>query len=110
MSTPGVLVYLGIAFLTAPWISLAYIVSSQPFYGFYEPAPRLWGLSAIKDQNLAGILMNGEQTSIFFVALAYHLLRLVDEEEQAQRAADAEFWAQERREHTALEGGLRPDG
>jgi putative membrane protein len=111
MSSPGVLAYLGIAFLTAPWLSLAFIFSSHPFYGFYEAAPRLWGLSAIKDQNLAGILMNAEQTSIFFVALAYHLLRLLDEEEQAQRAADAEFWARQHPDHaTALEGGLRPDG
>jgi len=101
LSTPGVLVYLGIAFLTAPWLSLAYIFSSHPFYGFYAEAPRLWGLSAVEDQNLAGILMNGEQTSIFFVALAYYLLRLLDEEERAQRAADAELWAPQQAEQTA---------
>ena len=88
MSAPGVLAYLGVAFVTAPWLSLAYIFSSHPFYGFYADAPRLWGLSAIKDQNLAGVLMNGEQTSVFFLALAYHMLRLLDEEERAQRAAD----------------------
>jgi cytochrome c oxidase assembly factor CtaG len=111
MSSPGVLAYLGIAFLAAPWLSLAYIFSSHPFYGFYEAAPRLWGLSPIKDQNLAGVLMNAEQTSIFFVALAYYLLRLLEEEERAQRAADAEFWARQQPDHTtALEGGLRADG
>lgn len=89
MSTPGVLAYLGIAFVSAPWLSLAYIFSSHAFYGFYRDAPRLWGLSPTKDQNLAGILMNAEQTSIFFIAFAYHLLELLEEEERKQRALDA---------------------
>ena len=105
MSSPGVLAYLGIAFLTAPWLSLAYIFSSHAFYNFYADAPRLWGMSATKDQNLAGILMNGEQTSIFFFVFAYHLLRLLDEEERAQRAADAETLALR-----ATKGGLSTDG
>jgi hypothetical protein len=53
--------------------------------------------------------MNAEQTSIFFVALAYHVLRMLDEEELAQRVADAEFWARQKRDHaTALEGGNEP--
>ncbi len=85
----GTLAYLGIAFLTAPWLSLAYVFSSGPFYSFYRDAPRLWGISPIRDQNLAGILMNAEQTSIFFIALAWQLLRVLAEEEAAQRQMDA---------------------
>lgn len=85
----GSLAYLGIAFITAPWLSLAYIFSSKPFYSFYEHAPRLWGMSAIHDQNLAGIAMNAEQTSIFFVAFAIMLLKVLAEEEEKQRAQDA---------------------
>jgi cytochrome c oxidase assembly factor CtaG len=87
----GVLAYLGIGFITAPWLSLAYIFSSRVFYGFYAAAPRLWGMSAIRDQNLAGILMNAEQTSIFFVAFAWQLLRVLAEEEEEQRRRDAAF-------------------
>ena len=60
--------------MTAPWLSLAYIFASHPYYSFYEEAPRLWGMSPVRDQNLAGILMNAEQTSIFFIALAWMLL------------------------------------
>jgi cytochrome c oxidase assembly factor CtaG len=87
----GTLAYLGIAFLTAPWLSLAYIFASSPFYSFYAAAPRLWGLSPIHDQNLAGILMNLEQTSIVFVAFAWALLRVLAEEEENQRRLDAAF-------------------
>jgi len=87
----GALAYLGIAFITAPWLSLAYIFASSPFYSFYEHAARIWGLSPIRDQNLAGILMNAEQTSIIFVAFAWALLRVIAEEEAAQRRMDAAY-------------------
>ena len=90
LTSPGALAYVGIAFITAPWLSLAYIFASSPFYSFYADAPRLWGISPIRDQNLAGILMNAEQTSIFFVALSYFLLRLLSEEEDRQRALEGQ--------------------
>ncbi len=83
----GVLAYLGIAFITAPWLSLAYIFASSPFYSFYAEAPRLWGLSPIRDQNLAGILMNAEQTSIIFIAFAWALLRVLADEEENSSAS-----------------------
>jgi putative membrane protein len=81
LSTPGALAYLGIAFVSSSFLGLAFIFSSTPFYDFYEQAPRLWGLSAAKDQNLGGILMNTEQTLVFLAALAYFLIRLLNEEE-----------------------------
>jgi cytochrome c oxidase assembly factor CtaG len=87
----GALAYLGIGFVTAPWLSFAYIFSSRSFYSFYEHAPRLWGISPVRDQNLAGILMNAEQTSIFFVAFAWQLLRVLAEEEEEQRRRDAAY-------------------
>lgn len=98
----GVLAYLGLGFISAPWLSLAYIFSSRPFYSFYVHAPRLWGLSSVKDQNLAGILMNADQTSIFFLAFAWHLLRVLAEEEEQQRQKDALFL----REHDAQQAAL----
>jgi len=91
LSSLGILAYLGIAFITAPWLSLAYIFASHPYYAFYEGAPRLWGMSPVRDQNLAGILMNAEQTSIFFIALAWMLLRVLAEEEDEQRRLDAAY-------------------
>ena len=88
LSTAFRLVYLGGAYIASAFLSLALIFSASAFYGFYEAAPRLWGLSADKDQNLGGILMNGEQMAVFFVALSYFLLRLLSEEEEAQRALE----------------------
>jgi putative membrane protein len=88
LSTALRLAYLGAAYVGSAFLSLALIFSASAFYGFYEAAPRLWGLSADKDQNLGGILMNGEQMLVFFVALSYFLMRLLAEEEEAQRALE----------------------
>jgi putative membrane protein len=88
VSTAVRLAYLGAAYLGSAFLSLAYIFSARAFYTFYEHAPRLWGLSATKDQNLGGILMNGEQLIVFFAALSYFLLRLLSEEDEAQRALE----------------------
>jgi cytochrome c oxidase assembly factor CtaG len=84
LSTTAALAYLGIAFVASSFLGLAFIFSSTPFYDFYKQAPRLWGLSAAKDQNLGGILMNAEQTAVFLAALAYFLIRLLNEEELRQ--------------------------
>jgi cytochrome c oxidase assembly factor CtaG len=82
------LVYLGAAYAGSAFLSLALIFSARAFYGFYEAAPRLWGLSPEKDQSLGGILMNAEQLVVFFAALSYFLLRLLSEEEESQRALE----------------------
>ena len=88
LSSAVKLVYLGAAYVGSAFLSLALIFSASAFYRFYEEAPRLWGLSAEKDQNLGGILMNGEQMIVFFAALSYFLMRLLSEEEEAQRALE----------------------
>jgi putative membrane protein len=88
LSTPIRLAYLGAAYIGSAFLSLALIFSGRAFYAFYEHAPRLWGLSASKDQNLGGILMNAEQMLVFFAALSYFLLRLLSEEEESQRALE----------------------
>lgn len=93
LSTPAALVYLGAGFVASPWLALAYIFSAHPFYEFYADAPRLWGLSATKDQNLGGILMQSEQTLVFFAAIVYFLVKLADEEEERQRIRDAQVLA-----------------
>ncbi len=76
------LAYLAGAFVGSIFLGLAYIFSSSSFYAFYEHAPRLWGLSPVRDQNLGGIFMNGEQTLVFLLAIGYFVLRLLDEENE----------------------------
>jgi cytochrome c oxidase assembly factor CtaG len=85
LSTPAALAYLGIAFVASSFLGLAYIFSSSAFYSFYEHAPRLWGLSPVRDQNLGGILMNAEQTLVFLIAIGWFVMRLLAEEDERGR-------------------------
>ena len=80
LSTPAGLAYLGAGFVASSFLGLALIFSSKPFYSFYEHAPRLWGLSPERDQNLGGILMNAEQTVVFLLAIGFYVWRLLEEE------------------------------
>jgi putative membrane protein len=77
---PAALAYLGAGFVASSFLGLALIFSSRPFYSFYEHTPRLWGLSPVRDQNLGGIVMNGEQTLIFLIAIGWYVWRLLEEE------------------------------
>ncbi len=88
LTPPAGLAYLAIAFIGSSFLGLAYIFSSRPFYAFYEHAPRLWGLSPVRDQNLGGILMNAEQTLVFLVAIGWFVLRLLDEEHAREPLSD----------------------
>ncbi len=83
LTPPTGLAYLAAAFVGSAFLGLAYIFSSHPYYSFYEHVPRLWGLSATRDQSLGGILMNGEQTLVFLLAIGYFVMRLLDEEHAA---------------------------
>jgi cytochrome c oxidase assembly factor CtaG len=89
VATPVKLAYLGAAFIGSAFLGLALTFSARPFYDYYTGAPRLWGLSPAQDQNYGGILMSGEQSLVFLVAIGYFLHRLLAEEEERERALDA---------------------
>ncbi len=88
LSTPASIAYLGVGFVGSAFLGLALMFSTSPFYGYYEHVPRIWGLSAVRDQNLGGLFMNVEETIVFLVAIAYFLLRLFEEEDESHRAAE----------------------
>ncbi|MES1248783.1 MAG: cytochrome c oxidase assembly protein [Actinomycetota bacterium] len=81
LSPPAALAYLGVGFVGSSFLGLALIFSSRPLYTYYEHTRRMWGLSPVRDQNLGGILMNGEQTLVFLLAIGYYVLRLLNEED-----------------------------
>jgi putative membrane protein len=83
LGAPAALAYLGAGFVASSFLGLALIFSSRPLYSFYEHTPRLWGLSPVRDQNLGGILMNGEQTLVFLIAIGYYVWQLLSEEDAA---------------------------
>lgn len=80
LGPPAALAYLGAGFVGSSFLGLALVFSSRPLYPYYETTRRLWGLSPVRDQNLGGILMNGEQTLVFLLAIGWYVWRLLEDE------------------------------
>lgn len=59
--------------------------SGSVFYTVYAHQNRLWGISAIEDQNLAGGVMMIEGSIVTLVALAWLFLRMANEGELRQQ-------------------------
>jgi cytochrome c oxidase assembly factor CtaG len=59
--------------------------SGTVFYDVYEHHARLWGLSALEDQGIAGAVMMIEGSSVTLVALAWLFLRMASEGELRQQ-------------------------
>jgi putative membrane protein len=85
--------YVFAAFVLASPIGLVIALVPNVIYDFYAAAPeRLWGLSALEDQQLAGILMAVEQATVFFTVFVVWFLRFFAEEERREeidRSAEA---------------------
>jgi cytochrome c oxidase assembly factor CtaG len=84
-STTLRIAYLGAAFVGSSFLGLALTFAGSVFYGFYEDAPRLWGLTPVEDQNLGGVLMTAEQAVVFLAAIGAMLVRLLNEEDAKNR-------------------------
>ena len=72
------------AFVLAAPIGLVLALVQNPIYPAYEHAPmRLWGLSALADQQLGGVTMAAEQAIVFFAFFVVFFLRFLEEQEHA---------------------------
>ncbi len=70
------------AFVLASPIGLMLALVPNEIYDFYALAHhRVWGLSVLEDQQIAGVLMAVEQAVVFFAVFAYWFLRFLSEEE-----------------------------
>lgn len=72
-------------------LGLIFSLGSHAFYDFYVRAPRLWGLSPVADQQIAGAFMFGLGNVIFFVAISIVFLRMFETDpEQDEHQASLE--------------------
>jgi cytochrome c oxidase assembly factor CtaG len=72
-------------------LGLIFTIAPHAFYDFYVRAPRLWGLSPVVDQQLAGVVMFGAGNLIYFAAVVAVFWRVfgdpAHDEEEAQPAS-----------------------
>jgi cytochrome c oxidase assembly factor CtaG len=80
---PGIAAaYLFAAFVLASPLGLLLALLPRAAYPFYEHAPRLWGLTPLEDQQIAGLTMAAEQAVVFFAACTYVFVRFLAGEER----------------------------
>ena len=58
--------------------------SSTAHYPWYEEAPRIWGLSAVEDQNVAGVIMMVEQSLTLVLVMVWVFVRMLARSEQEE--------------------------
>jgi putative membrane protein len=83
MSAGAKAAYVFAAFLLASPIGLMMALVPEPIYQWYEEAPRLWGLSPILDQQIAGVAMSAAEAVVFFAAFAIFFTRFLREQDAA---------------------------
>lgn len=93
--------YIGAAKAGLAALGLFLTWSSTVAYPFYETVPRVWGLSAIEDQNLGGAIMMVEQSLTFVTVLVAVFVRMLS-------SSEAEELRRERLEESGVEAGARP--
>ena len=78
--------YIGAAKLGLGVLGIYLAWSSSVAYEYYESVPRIWGLTAVEDQNVGGGIMMVEQSIVFVIAFVTLFVRmLVQSEREDQR-------------------------
>jgi putative membrane protein len=70
-------------------LAFAFVWSHTVFYPYYEHVPRLWGWSAIEDQNLGGIAMLAEGGVVTLTAFFVFLYRWLSDGELTTELIEA---------------------
>jgi putative membrane protein len=79
------LAYVSAAKLGLGALGVALAFSPNALYGFYERAPRTWGLSAVEDLNIGGLVMLVEQSVVLLIFFAFLFVRMLEQSEAAER-------------------------
>ncbi len=84
LSEPGKMFYLFLQSIV-PTVPAAFLTfSEQSLYSFYEQAPRLWGMSALTDQMVAGLIMKIVGGFLLWAVIAVVFFKWYAREERQQ--------------------------
>jgi cytochrome c oxidase assembly factor CtaG len=73
--------YVLAAFVLGSPLGLLLALLPDAAYDYYADDGRLWGLSPLTDQQIAGVTMASEQAIVFFAAFVFLLFRFLAEQE-----------------------------
>lgn len=81
-------VYVAVVRFAEAILANVFLWSSRPFYPYYAEQERIWGISAIRDQNIGGGIMMVYGTVLTLSLFAWLFLRWMSEGERAQTLID----------------------
>ena len=84
----GPVLYMASTKLLVGFLGILLAFSPEVFYSVYETGGTRWGMSALDDQHVAGLVMALEQSIIMGIALAYLFVRMLAESEEEERRAE----------------------
>jgi cytochrome c oxidase assembly factor CtaG len=84
----GPVLYMASTKLLVGFLGILLAFSPEVFYSVYETGGTRWGMSALDDQHVAGLVMALEQSIIMGIALAYLFVRMLAESEEEEQRAE----------------------
>jgi putative membrane protein len=81
----GPIVYMGATKLLVGALGMGLAFAPVAEYSYYVHHARVWGISAIDDQSIAGLIMAVEQSLVMGVAIVVLFVRALTESERAQQ-------------------------
>jgi putative membrane protein len=90
------LMAMGYLFLQSliPTIPASFLTfADEPVFPVYETLPRLWGLSVLDDQLIAGLIMKIGGGAVLWTAIAVIFFKWAFEEERASGARRLDMWS-----------------
>ena len=81
----GPVVYMASTKLFVGALGMGLAFAPSALYPYYVHHARVWGISALSDQSLAGLIMAVEQSIVMGVAIAVLFMRALTESERAQQ-------------------------
>jgi cytochrome c oxidase assembly factor CtaG len=84
----GPAVYMASTKLLVGFLGIALAFSPTLFYDAYDTPGRRWGMTALDDQHVAGLIMAVEQSIVMGIALAWLFVRMLSESEDEERRAE----------------------
>jgi putative membrane protein len=92
----GPVVYMGSTKLLVGALGIGLAFAPTALYSYYEHHARVWGISALDDQAMAGLIMAVEQSIVMGIALVVLFVQALSESEREQQRRERYDLASER--------------
>lgn len=88
LSGMGAVLYMASTKVLVGILGIALTFLPRSIYAVYQQEPNRWGIPAVQDQSIAGVLMATEQSIVMGVALVWLVVQAIDRSEKEQRRSE----------------------